>query len=181
MDMIERLEPTAFLGREFLTWLWFQSDTQSGLVEPADGGSAVEVWFVDRLTLSGGGQGSSRVVVRSEEPGASWEARTALRAGKKVEQACLRIVREQREWGLIITGSTLAVSSVKLPAILTREEDDQTQERFHLLDQIDELVGALFVRFMKLRFDRSNWTAEVEAMRSWVAEEDGVKPTAEAN
>ena len=73
------------------------------------------------------------------------------------------------------------MSSVKLPAILTREEDDQMQERFHLLEQIDDIVQALFVRFMKLRFDRTNWTIEVEKMRSWVAEEDSATAQVEAD
>ena len=173
MDMIERLESTGFLGKEFLTWLWFQSDTQSGLIEVANGSSVLEVWFVDRLTLSGAGQSSSRVAVRSEEPGSSWEARTALRAGKKVSQASVRIVREQREWSATIGGATLALSGVKLPAILTRDADDQMNERFHLLDELDEMVRALFVRFMSLRFDRAGWDVEMKKMRSWVAEEDG--------
>jgi len=175
MDMIERLESTSFLGKEFLTWLWYQSESQSGLIDRGPGQDAVEVWFMDRITLSGAAQSSSRVVVRAEEPGASWEARTALRAGKKVEQACLRIVCNQREWVTTITGERLATSSNKIPAIMTREEDDQLFERFHLLDQLDEMIQSLYLDFLSLRLSSDDWAAEVDNMRAWVAE--GSAPT----
>ncbi len=170
MDMIERLESTSFLGKEFLTWLWYRSETQSGLFDLGPGRDSMEVWFMDRLTLSGAGQSGTRVVVRAEEPGASGESRTALRVGKKVEQACLRIVCNQREWVVTLTGETLATSSIKIPAIMTREEDDQTFERFHLLDQLDEMIRELYVSFLTLRLSADEWNAEVENIRSWVAE-----------
>ena len=30
MDLIEKMRRTDFLGPEFLTWLWFRTETQSG-------------------------------------------------------------------------------------------------------------------------------------------------------
>ncbi len=50
MDFLDILRERAFLGREFLTWLWFKSDQTGGQIETSDG-KAVEVLFLDRMTL----------------------------------------------------------------------------------------------------------------------------------
>ena len=168
MDLVDRIAATSFIGKEFLTWLWFRSDTDEGLVDIGDGGPAAELWLTDRLVLSGTGQGAEHVAVRTEEPTDSYEARTALRRGKKVEQVTLRLVRGQREWTVTVKGETLAVSSIKIPAVLTKEEDDRQRERLVLLDQLDEMLASLYARFIALRLDAAAWQSECESMVAWV-------------
>ena len=169
MDLADRLVNTAYLGREFVTWLWFRGDSHQGLIDVGDGQGAAEVWIVDRVTLSGIGQGADRVAVKAEDPGSTAEARMALREGKKVEQATLRIVREQREWVFSIKGDTLALSGIKIPALLTREEDDRQQERMMLIDQLDAMVASLFYAFVAIRSDEAAWAEELTLIRGWVA------------
>jgi hypothetical protein len=50
MDFLDVLREKAFLGREFLTWLWFKSDQTGGRIE-VPGKNVVEVLFLDRMTL----------------------------------------------------------------------------------------------------------------------------------
>ncbi|MFT7624480.1 MAG: hypothetical protein ACI9WU_003668 [Myxococcota bacterium] len=168
MDFVDRLNTTSFLGKEFLTWLWFKSDVQEGLVGIPDGGPAAEIWFCDSIQLSGSGEGAERVTMRAEDPSLSPECRVALRHGKKVEKGKVRIVRGQREWTLSITGESLAVSSVKIPALLTREADEKLIERLSLLDQLDSMITALFGGFIELRLSAEEWPAERTAMQAWV-------------
>ena len=168
MDFVDRLANTSFLGREFLTWLWFKSDTQEGLMTLEDGGPAAEVWFTDNITLSGAGDGAERVTVRAEDPSLSPEARMALKQGKKVEKAYVRIVRGQREWATNVAAESLALSSIKIPALLTREEDDKLRERLALLDELDAMVTSLFKGFLAVRGDRPTWEPELDALRAWV-------------
>lgn len=171
MDLVDRLASTSFLGKEFLTWLWFKSDIQEGLITVGDGGPAAELWYCDSIMISGAGQGAEKVTVRCEDPSLSPEARMALRQGKKVEKARIRIVRGQREWTVSIAGETLALASIKIPALLTREEDDKLRERLDLLDQLDAMVAALFSGFLTLRTDREQWEQERLALRDWIAGE----------
>lgn len=168
MDFVTRLHTTAFLGKEFLTWLWFKTDQQEGLMNIDDGGPAAEVWLTDRLVMSGAGQGADKVAIRAEDPTFSQEARTALRLGKKVEQARLRIVRSQREWTVSIKGEDLSLGAIKIPAVLTREEDEKLRERLSLLDQLDAMVTALFLGFLQLRMDPEKWPHELAQMQHWV-------------
>ena len=168
MDLVDRLSTTGFLGKEFLTWLWFRSELHEGLIEIDDGGPAAEIWLTDSLTLSGAGQGAEKVTLRAEDPGVTPEARSALAQGKKVESARLRIVRAQREWTLTLKGETLALSSIKIPAVLTKEEDEKLRERLHLMDQLDTMVATLFTSFLQLRSDSTKWADEEAQLRAWV-------------
>lgn len=169
MDFVDRLNATAFLGKEFLTWLWYKSDVQEGLMSVSADDLAAEVWMTDRIVVSGAGQGAEKVSVKTDDPSLSFEARTGLAQGKKVEQARVRVVCGQREWTATIKGETLAVSSIKIPALLTKEEDDKLRERFMLLDQLDEMLEYLFKAFATLRWDAEKWETERKEMRAWIA------------
>lgn len=46
MDFLDILSEKAFLGREFLTWLWFKSDQSAGRIE-IPGEKVVEVLFLE--------------------------------------------------------------------------------------------------------------------------------------
>ena len=169
MDLLNRLNTTEFLGKEFLTWLWYRSDVQEGLLEVGDGGPAVELSLCDRIVLSGAGKGAEKVAIRTEEPSVNPEARVALRQGKKVEQGRIQIVRDQREWTFTIRGETLALGSIKIPAVLTRDEDDRLRERLALLDQLDGMITALFLSFVRLRTRPAEWAEEQKRIEDWIA------------
>ena len=89
----DRINNTRYLGKEFLTWLWYQSDKNEGLVRLGSGGPAIQVWFSDRIVLSGASEEAERITIKAVEPSTNSEARTALQRGKQVEQARITIVR----------------------------------------------------------------------------------------
>ncbi len=168
MDIINRINATRYLGREFLTWLWYRSATQQGIFELPDG--AVEVWFDARLTLESQGDLKEQNVIKAESPTETTEAHAALLTGKLVSEARLRVVHGQKQWSLAMKGDTLGVSGVKIPALLSREDDDQLYERFMLIEEIEDMLAALFRQFMELRLDDALWRPEIQAIRTWVHE-----------
>ena len=165
MDLIDKINNTRFLGKEFLTWLWFRSEQNEGLIQAGDM-ETVELWFDDKLVLSGA-DGSEQGIIRGEAPTEGPEARAALSMGKKVAEAKLRVIKGQRKWSLNIKGDTLAMSGTRIPALLTREEDDQAFERFYLIEEVNDIVLALYRGFVELRLDKEKWGAELETMRAW--------------
>jgi len=166
VDIINRINSTRYLGREFLTWLWFRSSRQSGIFEMTDG--PLEVWFDARLTLEAGGDIKESNVIKAESPTETSEAHASLLTGKLVSDARLRLVSGQKQWTVAVKGDTLQVSGVKIPALLTREDDDQLYERFMLIEEAEDTIAALFHQFMELRLDDEAWRPEVQAIRSWV-------------
>ena len=166
MDLINRINYTRFLGREFLTWLWFRSDTREGLFELPTG--PLEVWFDAKLTLEAQGDLKEQNSIKAENPTEAEEARASLLTGKLVSDARLRLIRDQKQWTLNVKGDTLALSGVKIPALLSREDEEQLYERFYLMEELEDLFADLFEQFIRTRLDDDTWRAEVHAIRSWV-------------
>jgi len=166
MDLINRINYTRFLGREFLTWLWFRSDTREGLFELQ--GGPVEVWFDAKLTLEAQGDLKEQNVIKAENPTEADEARASLLTGKLVADARLRIIRDQKQWTLNVKGDTLALSGVKIPALLSRDDEEQLYERFYLMEELEDLFADLYEQFIRTRLDDDAWRDEVQTIRSWV-------------
>jgi hypothetical protein len=135
VDLVSRIANTRFLGREFLTWLWYRSELQEGLFRLGED-RTIEVWFDARLTLEALGDIKEQNVIKSESPTETEEARASLQTGKQVKEARLRVVYDQKQWTATIKADDLSLHGLKLPAVLSREEDDQVYERFDLLEEI---------------------------------------------
>lgn len=173
MDMFDRIKTTEFLGREFLTWLWFCSDVQEGLFRDLDdpSGDAVEVWFDDALKLEVRvDKARESTTARGEAPGEMAAARAALRAGQKVTEAKLRIVKGEREYVCTIKADRLSLSGVKCPRSFAPDTEERVVERLLLLEDLERTIDALFERFVRLRLDPAAWGAELSRMRAWVQE-----------
>lgn len=90
MDFIDTLQQKAFLGREFLTWLWFKSETTNNRIETTGGGQ-IQVIFLDRMTLMSSDTDKPQTVSLRGEFNEFQEGLTALREGRKVEEARVSI------------------------------------------------------------------------------------------
>ena len=110
----------------------------------------------ERATLSGG------------SPAASREAHEALRQGKLVRSVKLRVERDEKEWVFVLNAQTLALSSLKIPALMTKAEDEKLYERQYLIEEIDALVRGLFERFLTIRLDDKAWARESKGMSAWI-------------
>jgi hypothetical protein len=166
-DLVDRIETARFLGGEFLLWLWFSRDVTGGeILIPGRG--LVVVSLETQLGLADPIAERERVVIRGVDPFGGAEAGEALVTGKLPRKAGLRIVFEQSEWIMIIDSKTLALSGVKLPATESQGEEALFYERMRLLEQIHELVHALYAHFLGVRLS-STWESDVApALRRWI-------------
>ncbi|MCB9735692.1 MAG: hypothetical protein H6745_24155 [Deltaproteobacteria bacterium] len=166
MDLVNRINYTRFLGREFLTWLWYRAEQNEGIFPMPDG--PIEVWFDQKLTLETQGDLKEQNVIKAESPTEADEARAALLTGKLVTEARLRVIKDQKQWTVNVKGDTLAFSGVKIPALLSRDDEEQLYERFYLLEEVEDDLKALYADFIKLRIDDDGWRSEIKAIREWV-------------
>jgi len=86
MDFLDILREKAFLGREFLTWLWFKSEQTGGRIE-LPGQKVIEVIFLDRMTLDLSDAETPQTVSLKGEHSELREGLAALKEGKKIEEA----------------------------------------------------------------------------------------------
>ena len=168
MDRVDAMGSRAFLGTEYLTWLWFRSESNDGLFQVR--GTPVEVWFDAKLTLASTGTMKEESVIKSETPTDTEEARVSLRSGKQVEEAKLRLTTGQKIWSLTVKAKDLSLHGVKLPTLLSATDEEVIYERLALLEECQDLMDGLFELFAQRRLADDAWTTEVVAMRTWVQE-----------
>ena len=165
MDLVQRINNTAFLGGEFLTWLWYYSELNEGRFKLGE--RYIEVYFDTKLVLAAVGEIKEVSAIKSECPTETEEARASLQSGKHVSEARLRILAEQKQWSVSVKSSDLSLTGIKIPALLSREEDDKVYERLHLVEELEDLLDDLFNQFLDRRLDEDNWDNELTTLRTW--------------
>lgn len=168
-DLVERIERNRFVGREFLLWLWFESETFETNLRPA-GGAPCALWLETRMTLS---FEKDESVLKCAAPGASPEAKEALRQGKLPKEAKLRMTNGEHEFAWILRGDTLALASVAIPAELKDKGDDVHEvfyERMRLLEELEAVLQALWSDFLTLRLSEA-WDGSIVPMMKRFADE----------
>lgn len=168
-DLHERF---AALGREFLTWLWFESERNGGQVL-LDGVGPIGIELTRRLALETGGAAGENSTVSADAPTEVEEARVALRTGKKVSSTRLLVEVGERQFELSIHGESFVFSGVKLPTLLTDVGDERLAERLQLIEELEAIVDGLYVQFARTRLDADNWPKTRAAMARWVLASEG--------
>ncbi|MBI4962859.1 MAG: hypothetical protein HY913_06255 [Desulfomonile tiedjei] len=174
MDFIDILSQKAFLGREFLTWLWFKSDRAGGRIE-MPGNKAAEVLFLDRMTLDLSDAETPQTVMLKGEYSELREGLAALREGKKIEEARISVRAADNDFTMILKGTWFSFGSLRTPPILPASDADEEEpvegaflEKVSLIEESMEIVDSLFAYFLKLRTSDQWETEELPALRRWV-------------
>lgn len=177
MDFVEILQQKGFLGREFLTWLWFTSERTGGVIREFDDPS-YGVLFLDRMVLTSDDE-SKQVVTLTGEMFEPKHALAAILEGKKIEEARISVRRDDDEFTMLIKATWLQFSGLRTPPILPAREsrDDEEDERstflekFALVGKALDIVDALFVQFLNLRLSERWSTEELPLIQEWISQE----------
>jgi hypothetical protein len=170
MDLVDSIERGRFVGREFLVWMWFESEVLEGTLETRAQGS-FELWPEAQITLVAEKEQSR---LKGAIPSAQPEAREALRQGKLPTHARLRLIKDGLEYTLQFAADGLTLSSVRIPATLKQEGDEQFEERMDLVEKLDALFGSLYSDFLVLRLGAA-WDAHVApAIRAWIRDDESL-------
>lgn len=176
-DLVERIETTRFVGSEFVTWLWFKSELFEGEFTRPDG-SPVQVWLDSQLLLRAASDATEKVQFSGVAPSASLEAKLALRGNKIPQRARVCIRHDPKEFSFVLDAETFGFGSVKLPALLTQEGDEQFLERMELLQELFELFNEVYAEYLGLRITPL-WEKEfVPAVMAWAQGEPTLSPQA---
>ncbi len=181
MDLLTRMNRVAFLGPEFLSWLWYRTESR-GPEFSLDGIEGnIEVWFDDRLVVGSTLVNAQENHFKGGHPTTSLEARSALRLGKLATEARLRCVHGSREWSFVLKGADLSLNGVKIPSVLSKDDEERLYERLYLLEELDRMVFGIFGQFLTLRASDEWGAKELPAIRAWVGGSDSLDaPTVSA-
>jgi hypothetical protein len=190
MQLVDRIEKRRFVGREFLLFLWFESELFDATLETREHGP-FGLWLERKLVLSDGAE-STRIT--SPSPGLGREAKEALLRGQLPESAGVRIAWQDDETSLQLKAETLGLAALKLRTVLGGKDEANANdlvsemegkkrrkkrgepedlheifyERMTMTAELEGLLEALFQDFLTLRLSPS-WSAEVvPLLRAWV-------------
>lgn len=161
-----------FLGRELLTWLWYQTEAGDGPLRVTNGDS-VTVALDKSLRLQCDFDLTGSDVITADNPTALPEAKAALRVGKQVTRAGMVLGSPLGEFRLTLDGLRFTVSGLQVPESQQGEEDHHArlEQRFELIADAATLLDALFEAFLLKRTSTRDWEMELRQMRSWIAGE----------
>lgn len=165
MDLLDRIEGLRFLGREFLLWLWFESEVFETELRPT-GEEPLSLWLEAQLTLVFEKEESR---LKGAVPASSPEAKKALQQGKLPKEARVRVTRIDKEFSFTLKADALALSGLKLPTELKKDDEKHEifYERMMLLEELEQGLEALYADFTALRLADA-WERElVPTMRAW--------------
>lgn len=172
MDFINNagLSPST-VGRDFLTWLWFKSRQNDGYL--LNGGNTYTVDFDRRIALESGEGGNAETVVCSGINFDSREAKEALRQGKKIKAARIKIGKAESVWRFTFNGDAMYFQSTKLPESASIEENETPEgrnlERICMMQALTEIMDEFFLMFLRTRTS-PEWPSEHSAMMAWIVE-----------
>jgi hypothetical protein len=177
----DAMEDRRYLGREFLTWLIFkargESDSDCIFLDTKDT-DAFRIAIGERVTLKALGEGTGEIVARGAAPAQTADVRYAIAGGLTVREVEILIEQNDRLWMASISAEGFDMRRVKLPSLLSEEDDERVHERIELLGEVDKMLKAAFAEFMKLRLSAA-WTAEeLPKMRGWLKESINVEESA---
>jgi hypothetical protein len=164
------LRGRAYLGREFLTWLLWRSESGDVLVDFE--GTGLIVLYTGRCTLRGINGDVTELSARGALAPYSENVKHSLDRGLLIHQARLRITHGEKAYEVTLDAEFLDIRAAKLPDLMTEEEDDKLLERLYLTEQLSDMVDTLVQSFLEVRASR-NWSKKVvPAMKSWMKGED---------
>jgi recombination associated protein RdgC len=169
----ERQTDASFLGREFLTWLWFKSEERNGRIA-VPGKDDVEIHFLRRVVLeSGAGEYSETVVCQGLHADLR-EGKAALREGKRVREARIELKRESHDWEFTFKADPFQFQSMRLPASAGEDEEASDREgrileRIYMIEGAMKTMDELFDFFLKRRLSPQWSSEEIPRLKKWLS------------
>ena len=174
MQLIERVKNTEFLGREFLLWLWYNSEAKGGTYKLD--GEEIELWVDKKIVLRhDGDEGSEKITCTGDNPHLK-EARYAVSENKQVTECQLRLKIEDNEYSYTLDSEWMNFKSFKAPKVLQDVKDDPDglfYEKMYLVEKALAAVDRIFKKFVQLRTS-SEWDEEEKpALLKWISQVKG--------
>ena len=161
------------LGQDFLTWLWYRSESFPLGFKDKEG-HPFTLTMEQRIVVQGGEGETLETASVSGSLSQLREARLGLCTGKKVTRALVRLEREGLDWQTTLRAEDFSLGSLRSPKVDHQEGDDPDAiflEKMYLIELCLNLFDAAFQTFLQIRLG-PDWTREAAAVGAWMARQD---------
>jgi hypothetical protein len=161
----------SLIGREFLTWLWYKSEERGGRIVVSKD-EEVELSFLKRIVLEAGEGEYSQGVVCHGIHAELKEGKEAIRQGKKVKEAGIKLIYNQNEWEFTFRADSFNFQSLKLPVMDWQETPEDPSghllERIYLIENAVKTMNNLYESFLRIRFSSQWEEKELKLLSGWL-------------
>ncbi len=172
MLVSEKVRETESVGREFLAWLWFRSETDQGIFDLGEAGKA-ELWLDRKMTLqSERDMGVETITCAGGNPNMR-EARFALFEKKEIVQAMIKLTIGDNQWSFVMDSTWLNLRTFKTPHVVQDKTEDPEglfYEKMYLVEEALAAMDTIFETFIKLRTSTEWDNKERPALMHWINE-----------
>jgi len=173
MDIATMFNKYAFLGHEFLTWLWYASENTPEMLNVLKN-KKTELTVGNKVVIVNGtlqAGRSAKVTIQGEESDLK-EAMVAVKDGGWVSDIYLRLNVDQVKYEFTLDAQELKISGFKCSERVTIEKDDDIDgaimERMHLISGALEFIDLAFEQFIKFRIN-DKWNSQIlPDLSGWV-------------
>ncbi len=155
-----------FLGREFLTWLWFKSETQNHKIKTKDFGE-FQLFIDNKIVLSSASGSVRENSLKGGSPAYAQEASAALSAGKMLQEAKFVLQNNELHWGFSINADDLALRSVRLPVVAKENSKEHFGQRIAYTRMLNDIIEELYNEYMSLRLT-DRFSEEASQIQLWL-------------
>ena len=177
------LRTKIFIGSEFLTWLWFYTESREMPIDipilETNDTILISAWIDDKVVLESHISQVHSNTLKGGTPSQSPEAMIALQTGKLVRQIRLGVaVEEGEEFLCTLDDKDLAPRSLKLPDINDKDDENQSCHidiRLRQIEKFSDILDSLFSLFMEER-SQKKWAEEGQKqILHWIASKEQPK------
>lgn len=177
-DALENFEPTPFfgstarravdeMGQDFLTWLWFETQSGGTFVDPDGKPFAASL---ERKIIVESEEGDNKKTASvSGLLSALEEAVTGLRLGKKVVSAGLFLEQDDCSWLFTVQSLNFRLNSCRTPRAFADESENPEGfffDKVGFVIRAFDMLHTIFRAFLLLRLSE-NWDVAVNELRDW--------------
>jgi hypothetical protein len=167
----ESIETSSLIGREFLTWLWFKSEERNGRIKTSKT-DEFELHFLKRVVLEAGEGEYSQGVVCHGIHAELKEGKEAIRQGKKVKEAGIKLIHDQNEWEFTLKADSFYFQSLKLPLQDWQDTPEDPSgsllERIYLIEDAVKTIDSLYESFLHVRYSPQWREKETKLLSQWL-------------
>ncbi|HWI40299.1 MAG TPA: recombination-associated protein RdgC [Verrucomicrobiae bacterium] len=180
-SVLHSIRDNRWIGWDFFTWLMYL--TMNGRSEyavsrpgPAADGEPFSAYLDDRLVLLAQGENGTQKVTVAGPQDRFEEVRTALRAGKVIQEATLHLEQDENHWKTTLKGEMFHFASFRCPSVRIEKDagvDEASEreavffERMAVLERGFQLFDSLYRGFLAERLGEE-WPRRMEAIREWI-------------
>jgi len=183
-EVLSQISSNKWLGWDFLLWLMYQSaeGRSEYMVDqygPLENNTPFTAFLYDRFVLTEGAGGKGKSSIVGPQKNNYSESCIAVRNGKNISEATLRIECGARRWTLNLRGETFAFGAFTCPPALIERDgvpdprmdlEAMFFERMSLMESGLQLFDSLLSAFLQVRLDEVRWSRERDRIMNWVVD-----------